>query len=374
MDLGRKLPYKKRQDTGVFSLTSTFAGKAGKLQTLFIFIWFVVPAILLNTAPLRSDDLFPTEKSATIQGDAGLAAPPQFQAPTGGNPSAPSVVVGSVPGSNPSDGIAPGAGAKPQIAKPPPAKPAAPAGNPAGAIPDPQKREQVLYNVYADPGKKVMVCLAPRATLYPLQSALTKIAKLKRFSDLSPQEKESVFTASGYKRIAFVRNPSARLHAVYVDKFVKKDASSEGYKLFMQHLKGADFVRNNDVSKLPRLTFVEFLKQVKENGFDGDEVWDSINVICGMDKVQYDFILHSESYVADATKLLNGLGLSRIPHAVFDITEFKSETNGIGDKINQEAIDILASLYTADYDKLGYTRGGRDFIRAPASQVSVLQL
>ncbi|KAJ8902077.1 hypothetical protein NDN08_006485 [Rhodosorus marinus] len=373
MDLGRKLPYKKRQDTGLFSLTSTFAGKAGKLQTVFIFIWFVVPAILLNTAPLQSDDLFPAQKSATVQGDAGFAPPPQPQAPTGSNPSGASGV-GSVPGSNPSTGIAAGAGAKPQIAKPLPPKPAAAAGNPAGTIPDPQKREQVLYTVYADPSKKVLVCLAPRATLFPLQSALTKIAKLKRFTDLSPQEKDSVFTASGYKRIAFVRNPSTRLHAVYVDKFVKKDAGSEGYKQFMQHLKGVDFVRNNDVSKLPRLTFVEFLKQVQENGFDGDEVWDSINVICGMDKVQYDFILHSESYVADTTKLLNGLGMSRIPQAVFDITEFKTETNGIGDKINQEAIDILASLYTADYDKLGYTRGGRDFIRAPASQVSVLQL
>lgn len=210
-----------------------------------------------------------------------------------------------------------------------------------------------------------MICLAARSTLYPLQSALTRLAHLTQALAMTTEQRRSIISDSSYKRVAFVRNPSVRAYSVYLSKFKHLDQKSSDYKLFMEHLMGKEWVRSHDVTTMERLSFEAFLDQVKQNGFDGDEVWDSINTICGMDSVTYDYILRTESYTEDATKLLKALGLPKIPPAVFNITEFRVETEGIGAQMPEAVLRKLGDIYEDDYSKLGYTREGKDFILAP---------
>lgn len=259
--------------------------------------------------------------------------------------------------------------AAPVVAPPPPpvvaAIPKVKPINPAGKMGEPHTREQFLYAVFADATKKLMICLAPRSTLFPFQDAILKSPGMVHALSMNKKSREALVKDTSYTRVLFTRNPSTRLYSVYLNKFYNRDKTSSDYKIFMEHLMGQAWVKANNIVELPRPSFMDFLEQIEANGFDGDEVWDPVHRICGMDQMKYDITFHTEDYVNNAGRFLATLGYKKTPSAVMNVTEISRETLGIGNELTAPVLKKLSKLYLRDYMDHGYTVAGKDFLRLP---------
>eukprot|EP00188_Purpureofilum_apyrenoidigerum_P002419 Plantae.Rhodophyta-Purpureofilum_apyrenoidigerum.ctg24985.p1 GENE.Plantae.Rhodophyta-Purpureofilum_apyrenoidigerum.ctg24985~~Plantae.Rhodophyta-Purpureofilum_apyrenoidigerum.ctg24985.p1 ORF type:complete len:439 (+),score=76.95 Plantae.Rhodophyta-Purpureofilum_apyrenoidigerum.ctg24985:122-1318(+) len=379
----RKKQMYRRDNSRLFGLPSTFTGNSAKLHTLFVVVWFVLPALYLTSS--STNGMTPSVLAwPLLSNSAAVQDMISSQAQAIEDPFQPSADFGSSDGDdsnagqiNPADAQASvergnaanpaGTDANVSAAHPDPPKPAAikfdrsKIKNPVGPLLEPQKREQFIYNMLVHPERKTMVCLSPRAVLFPLRDVLMKRAGMIEPLKLPEADRADLFRDKSYKRIAFVRNPSTRLMSIYKAKFLTPAKESPAYKLFMEHLFGKAWVASHDIVKIERPTFTDFIEQVKQNGFDGDEVWDPVTKICGMDKAKYNLFLHTENYVDDSNFLLNSFDVNVYPPAVKNITEFHMELIGIAQEISKEDLTLLSGLYKEDYTLFGYTPGGKDF-------------
>jgi len=377
MDMRKRQRY-RRDNSRLFELSSTFTGNSARLHTLFVVVWFVLPALYLTSSSTNS--MSPSVFAwPYLSNNAAVQDMVLSQAQAIDDPFQPSADVSSGGGdqgvsdaANIQAGEA-GAATKTSdtqsdpVAKPADSVPSAPKfdrskiKNPVGPLLEPHKRDQFIYNMLVHFERKVMVCLAPRAVLFPLRDVLQKRGGLIEPMQMPEPARANLFRDKKYKRIALVRNPSVRLMSIYKAKFASPPKNSPTYQLFMEHLFGKKWMASHDVTELERPTFSDFVAQVKQNGFDGDEVWDPVTKICGMDKVKYNTILYTENYLADSDMLLNTFDVKVYPPNVKNTTEFNMELIGLAQQISSADLKVISGLYKDDFAEFGYTPGGKDF-------------
>mmetsp|Transcript_1752 Transcript_1752/g.2695 ORF Transcript_1752/g.2695 Transcript_1752/m.2695 type:complete len:171 (-) Transcript_1752:1619-2131(-) len=150
----------------------------------------------------------------------------------------------------------------------------------------------------------------------------------------------------------FVRHPMHRLLSTYINKFAKKEVTSEDYKVFIRQLYGWSETSRKDPSKLERPAFEDFVtmaleqKDVMEN-----DHWASQKVLCGLGSFPYNFIGKLENREEDSRKLLDMIGRpdDRFP----DQEELKFPINSV-DK-------LLPNFFTTELRNATATELAQDF-------------
>mmetsp|Transcript_28469 Transcript_28469/g.111563 ORF Transcript_28469/g.111563 Transcript_28469/m.111563 type:complete len:171 (+) Transcript_28469:2212-2724(+) len=161
-----------------------------------------------------------------------------------------------------------------------------------------------------------------------------------------------MFRDRKFVTFTFVRHPMHRLLSTYINKFIKKDLTSDDYKVFIRQLYGWSETSRKDPSKLARPAFEDFVRMaLEQKDVIENDHWASQQVLCGLGSFPYDFVGKLENREEDSRKLLDIIGRpdDRFP----DQEELKFPINGV-DK-------LLPNFFTTELRNATATELAQDF-------------
>ena len=242
------------------------------------------------------------------------------------------------------------------------------------------KRHKLIYCFVPKAGSTTWKTILKNATGHPRAplvrphdyDKLHKVLNLPRLDTLPAEEGYRLLKDPDYIRFMIVRHPIGRLLSAYQEKVIDMDwLHKQGYiegkwrsekqrnKLIAKLLKQGKTDISKALGDMPFKEFVEYL--VKEKGQDkrkrDDQHWESQIDNCRPCKVNYDYILHTETMQRDAPYIL-----SQLPEQYRTLTKMNpGSTHSDRDKwkqfrdLDKHLKDKLYTYYEHDFKLLGYS-------------------